>query len=47
MAEMSRRASIGNKKRPQTAALNRQNTGKKGNQNMNNSRLKMSMNKHQ
>ena len=37
-----RRGSI---KRPQTAALNRQGTGKKVNQNINNSRLKVSMNK--
>ena len=45
MSEMTRRASISSKKRPQTAALNRQNTGKKVNQNNNNSRLKLSMNK--
>ena len=45
LSESTRRTSLANKKRPQTAALSRQNTSKKIGQNNNNSRLKISMNK--
>ena len=45
MSEAVRRPSISTKKRPQTGALNRQNNGKKANQNNNAMKLKMNMNK--
>jgi hypothetical protein len=45
LSESTRHTSLANKKRPQTAALSRQNTSKKIGQNNNNSRLKISMNK--
>ena len=44
MSEVTRGKAFASKKRPQTAAMNRQ-AGKRVNQNNNNSRLKMSMNK--
>ena len=47
LSESTRRTSFANKRRPQTAALSSQNTGKKVPQinNNNNNRIKMNMNK--
>jgi hypothetical protein len=45
LSDSTRRKSIANKKRPQTAAISRQNTAKKIAQVNNNNRLKMNMNK--